>query len=136
MINLSWFYSLPTSSIESKRVSLSMIFCHIKKLMMNLSHLSPLDLGSMLPRHKIKSYGLIECDKSYHLTDVNDEFTMVIFLCYWVLMRNQELILSLSNGDLKLYSLILSFYLNTVFLSSGQRWWYFHSDKVSWWISN
>jgi hypothetical protein len=59
-----WFYSLPTSSIESKlRVNLSMIFCHITKLMMNISQLSHLDLGSMLPGHRIKSYDLIECDK-------------------------------------------------------------------------
>jgi hypothetical protein len=32
-------------------------------------------------------------------------------------MRNQELIISLLNGDLKLYSLILSLYLDTVILS-------------------
>jgi hypothetical protein len=56
-----------------------MIFCYITKLMMNLSQLSRLDLGSMLTGHIIKSYGLIECDKSYPLTDVNDKFTIVIF---------------------------------------------------------
>jgi hypothetical protein len=32
-------------------------------------------------------------------------------------MRNQELILSLSNGALELYSLIFSLYLDTVILS-------------------
>jgi hypothetical protein len=32
-------------------------------------------------------------------------------------MRNYELILSLPNGDLELYSLILSLYLDTVILS-------------------
>jgi hypothetical protein len=32
-------------------------------------------------------------------------------------MKNQELILSLSNGDLELYSLIFSLYLDTVILS-------------------
>jgi hypothetical protein len=32
-------------------------------------------------------------------------------------MRNQELILSLPNGDLELYSLILSLYLDTMILS-------------------
>jgi hypothetical protein len=32
-------------------------------------------------------------------------------------MRNQKLIISLSNSDLELYSLILSFYLDTVILS-------------------
>jgi hypothetical protein len=32
-------------------------------------------------------------------------------------MRNQELILSLSNGDLELYSLILSLYLDNAILS-------------------
>jgi hypothetical protein len=32
-------------------------------------------------------------------------------------MRNQELILSLQNGDFKLYYLILSLYLDTVILS-------------------
>jgi hypothetical protein len=31
-------------------------------------------------------------------------------------MRNQELILSVANGDLKLYYLILSLYLNIVIL--------------------
>jgi hypothetical protein len=31
-------------------------------------------------------------------------------------LRNQELILSLPNGDLELYSLILSLYLDTVIL--------------------
>jgi hypothetical protein len=30
---------------------------------MNISQLSHLDLGSMLPGHRIKSYDLIECDK-------------------------------------------------------------------------
>jgi hypothetical protein len=47
--------------------------------MMNLSQLRRLELGSMLMEHRIKSYGLIECDKLYHLTDVNDKFSMVIF---------------------------------------------------------
>jgi hypothetical protein len=46
---------------------------------MNLSQLSHLELGSMLPGHRIKSYGLIKCDELYLLTDVNDKFTMVIF---------------------------------------------------------
>jgi hypothetical protein len=46
---------------------------------MNLSQLSHLDLGFMLPGHRIKSYDLIECDKLYPLTDVNDKFSMVIF---------------------------------------------------------
>jgi hypothetical protein len=32
-------------------------------------------------------------------------------------MRNQELIISLPNGNLELYSLILSLYLDTVILS-------------------
>jgi hypothetical protein len=36
-------------------------------------------------------------------------------------MRNWELILSLSNGDLELYSLIHSFYLDTVILPFDQR---------------
>jgi hypothetical protein len=49
---------------------------------MNLSQLSRLNLGSMLPGHRIKSCGLIECDELYPLTDVNDKFTMVIFSCY------------------------------------------------------
>jgi hypothetical protein len=47
---------------------------------MNLSQLSHLDLGFMLPGHRIKSYDLIGCDKLYPLTDVNDKFSMVI--CY------------------------------------------------------
>jgi hypothetical protein len=47
--------------------------------MMNLSQLSHLELGSMLPGQKIKSCDLIKCDKLYPLTNVNDEFTMVIF---------------------------------------------------------
>jgi hypothetical protein len=47
---------------------------------MNLSQLSRLELGSMLPGHKIKSYSLIECDKLYPQTNINDKFTMVIFL--------------------------------------------------------
>jgi hypothetical protein len=68
------------SSIESKlRFCLSMIFCHIKKLMMNLSHLSHLDIGSMLLGHRIKSYDLIEYEKLYPLIDVNDKITMVFF---------------------------------------------------------
>jgi hypothetical protein len=46
---------------------------------MDLSQLSRLNLGSMLPGHRIKFYGLIECDKLYPLTDVNDKFTMTIF---------------------------------------------------------
>jgi hypothetical protein len=56
-----------------------MIMCYITKLMINLSQLSRLKLGSMLPGHRIKSYGLIECGKLYTLTDVNDKFFMVIF---------------------------------------------------------
>jgi hypothetical protein len=36
-------------------------------------------------------------------------------------MRNEELILSLPNGVLELYSLIFSFYLDTVILSFDQR---------------
>jgi hypothetical protein len=43
---------------------------------MNLSQLSHLELGSMLLRHRIKSYGLIKCDELYLQTDVNDKFTM------------------------------------------------------------
>jgi hypothetical protein len=67
-------------SIESKlRVNLSMIIYHITKLMMNLLQLSHLDIGSVLLGHRIKSHGLIECDKSYPLADVNDKFTMTIF---------------------------------------------------------
>jgi hypothetical protein len=46
---------------------------------MNLSQLSHLELGSMLPGQRMKSYGLIKCDELYLLTDVNDKFTMVIF---------------------------------------------------------
>jgi hypothetical protein len=46
---------------------------------MNLSQLSHLKLGSMLPGYRIKSYGLIKCDKLYILTNVNDKFTMIIF---------------------------------------------------------
>jgi hypothetical protein len=46
--------------------------------MMNLSQLSHLNLGSMLPGRRIKFYGLIECDKLYPLTGVDDKFTMVI----------------------------------------------------------
>jgi hypothetical protein len=44
---------------------------------MDLSQLSHLNLGSMLPGHRIKFYDLIECDNP--LTDANDELTMVIF---------------------------------------------------------
>jgi hypothetical protein len=47
---------------------------------MNLSQLSHLELGSMLPGQKIKSCDLIKCDKLYPLTNVNDKFTMVIFM--------------------------------------------------------
>jgi hypothetical protein len=36
-------------------------------------------------------------------------------------MRNQELILSLLNNDLELYSLILSLYLDTVILPFDQH---------------
>jgi hypothetical protein len=46
---------------------------------MDLSQLSRLNLGSMLLGHRIKFYGLIECDKLYHLTDINDKFIVVIF---------------------------------------------------------
>jgi hypothetical protein len=46
---------------------------------MHLSQLGRLDLDSMLPGHIIKFYGLIEYDKLYPLTDVNDKFTMTIF---------------------------------------------------------
>jgi hypothetical protein len=45
---------------------------------MNLSQLNRLELGSMLSGHKIKSCGLIKCDKLYPLTDINDKSTMVI----------------------------------------------------------
>jgi hypothetical protein len=47
--------------------------------MMNLSQLSRLELGSMLPGQRIKSCGLIKCDKLYHLIDINEKFTMIIF---------------------------------------------------------
>jgi hypothetical protein len=47
---------------------------------MNLSQLSHLDLGSMLPGHRIKYHGLIKCDKFYLVTDVNEKFTMLISL--------------------------------------------------------
>jgi hypothetical protein len=43
--------------------------------MINLSQLSCLELGSILPGHRIKFYGLIKCDKLYLLTDVDDIFT-------------------------------------------------------------
>jgi hypothetical protein len=56
-----------------------MIICHITKLVTNLSQLSHLDLGSMLPGHRIKSYSSMERDKLYPLIDVNDKFPMVIF---------------------------------------------------------
>jgi hypothetical protein len=46
---------------------------------MNLSQFGRLELDHMLPEHRIKSYGLIECDRLYPLTDVNDKFTMTIF---------------------------------------------------------
>jgi hypothetical protein len=46
---------------------------------MNLSQLSHLELGSMLPRHRIKSYDLIKYDELYLLNDINDKFTMVTF---------------------------------------------------------
>jgi hypothetical protein len=46
---------------------------------MNLSQLSHLELGCMLPGHTIKSYGLIECDKLYPLIDFNDKFSKVTF---------------------------------------------------------
>jgi hypothetical protein len=53
-------------SIELKlRVNISMIMCHITKLMMNLSQLSRLNVGSMLLGHKIKFYGFIEYGKLY-----------------------------------------------------------------------
>jgi hypothetical protein len=66
-------------SIESKlRVNISMIICHITKLMMNLSQLSYLNLDSILPGHRIKSYDLIECDNLSY-SQVNDKFTMAIF---------------------------------------------------------
>jgi hypothetical protein len=57
-----------------------MILCHMTKLTMNLSQLSRLNLGSMLSGHRIKSYGLIECDKLYPLTDVNDKFPWSFFM--------------------------------------------------------
>jgi hypothetical protein len=83
---------------------------------MNLSQLSHLELGSMLSGHRIKFYGLIKCDELYLLTNVNNKFTMVIFMLL-SLMINQKLILSLPNGVLELYYLIFSFYLDTVILS-------------------
>jgi hypothetical protein len=46
-------------------------------------------------------------------------------------MRNHELILSLPNGDLELYSLNLSLYLDTVILSLSNVDGNFHCDKVS-----
>jgi hypothetical protein len=50
--------------------------------MMNLSQLSRLDLGSMLPGHRIKFYGLIECDKLYHpsalMTNLSRSFSMLL----------------------------------------------------------
>jgi hypothetical protein len=45
---------------------------------MDLSQLNHLKLGSMLLGHRIKLYDLVECDKLYPLTDINDKFTMVI----------------------------------------------------------
>jgi hypothetical protein len=47
-------------------------------------------------------------------------------------MRNWELILSLPNGDLKLYSLIFSLYLDTVILSLTNVDDNFNCNKVSW----
>jgi hypothetical protein len=46
-------------------------------------------------------------------------------------MKNQELILSLSNGDLELYSLILSLYSDSVILSLTNVDGNFYCDKVS-----
>jgi hypothetical protein len=51
-------------------------------------------------------------------------------------MRNQKLILSLPNGDLELYFLIVSPYLNIVILSLTNIDGSFHYEKVSWCISN
>jgi hypothetical protein len=73
----------------------------------------------MLPRHIIKSYDLIECDKSYPLADVNDKFTMVIF----ILLSPYEksgINSILLNGNLELYPYILSLYLDIVILSFDQ----------------
>jgi hypothetical protein len=117
-------------------INLTLIILSQTKSIMNLSQLSHLELGSILPGHRIKSYGLIECDKLYLLTDVNDKFSMVNFSCYWDIVINQELILSLSNDSLELYPHILIFYLDTMILSFDQHWWYFHCDKVSSWISD
>jgi hypothetical protein len=50
--------------------------------MMDLSQLNRLNLGSMLPGHRIKFYYLIECDRLYPLTDVNDKISMVILSNY------------------------------------------------------
>jgi hypothetical protein len=47
--------------------------------MIDLSQLSHLNLGSMLLGHRIKFYSLIEFDKLYSLTNVNDKFTMINF---------------------------------------------------------
>jgi hypothetical protein len=46
-------------------------------------------------------------------------------------MRNRELILSLPNGDLELYSHVLSLYLDIVILSIDQHRWYSYFDKIS-----
>jgi hypothetical protein len=48
--------------------------------MMNLLLLSRLEFDSMLLGYIIKFYGLIECDKLYPLTDINDKFIMVVFM--------------------------------------------------------
>jgi hypothetical protein len=50
--------------------------------MINLSQLSHLELGSILPGHRIKSHDLIKCDKLYPLTGINDKFYHDHFLCY------------------------------------------------------
>jgi hypothetical protein len=60
-------------------INLTLIILSQTKSIMNLSQLSRLELGSILSGHRIKSYGLIECNKLYLLTDVNGKFSIVIF---------------------------------------------------------
>jgi hypothetical protein len=60
-------------------INLTLIILSQTKSIMNLSQLSRLELGSILSGHRIKSYGLIECNKLYLLTDVNGKFSIVVF---------------------------------------------------------
>jgi hypothetical protein len=56
-----------------------MIFSHVTTVNDEFITIESSGASFYVIGHRIKSYVLIECDKLYPLSDINDKFNMIIF---------------------------------------------------------